>query len=259
MCRLPYNLVYYFKQYKLFGENIVMKKSASLIIVLSFFMILTSTLNAQEIIQVLEDRDTMIKTSEIGNTDLQNDNLSKKDVEKKHYSYLLLSPGYYNIFEDGKHAHGGAGYLTYGFQSIKNPLAMEIDFGVRISNREYDEIDHHFNDHFTNIDLRYKALLSFQIKLNESWTIIPKIGVGVFTTLAGLSSDVTGTKINENINLGYEIGVGVLATVGVRAIYKKFIFGVSGEIDFGLAPFDAVGAFIYSTSFRLLAEVGVKF
>ena len=25
MCRLPYNLVYYFKLYKLFGENIVMK------------------------------------------------------------------------------------------------------------------------------------------------------------------------------------------------------------------------------------------
>ena len=41
MCRLPYNLVYYFKQYKLFGENIVMKKSALLIIVLLFLMILT--------------------------------------------------------------------------------------------------------------------------------------------------------------------------------------------------------------------------
>ena len=259
MCRLPYNLVYYFKQYKLFGENIVMKKSALLIIVLSFFLISISSLKAQEIIHVLEDRDTMMKTSEIGNTDLQNDNLSKKDVEKKQYSYLLLSPGYYNIFEDGKHAHGGAGYLTYGFQSIKNPLAMEIDFGVRIASREYDEIDHHFNDHFTNIDLRYKVLASFLIKLNDSWTIIPKIGGGVYTTLAGISSDITGTEINGNINLGYELGVGILATAGVKAIYKNFIFGLSGEVDFGLVPFDDIGYLVYSTSFRVLAEIGVKF
>ena len=242
-----------------------MKHFILLIIVLSFCITSTSSLNAQEIIQVLKDRNATMKTgsknniTNTKNTITQNDNLSKNDVEKKQYSYLLLSSGYYNIFEDGKHAHGGTGYITYGFQSIKNPLAMEIDFGIRVANREYDEIDHHFNDHFTNIDLRYKALASFLIKINESWTIIPKIGGGVFTTISGLSSDVTGSKINGNINLGYGLGVGILATAGVRAVYKKFIFGVSGEIDFGLVPFDTLGVVLYSTSFRFLAEVGMRF
>ncbi len=242
-----------------------MKHFTLLIIVLSFCITSISSLNAQEIIQVLKDRNATMKTgsknniTNTKNTITQNDNLSKNDVEKKPYSYLLISPGYYNIFGDGKYAHGGTGYITYGFQSIKNPLAMEIDFGLRRASREYDEIDHHFNDYFTNIDIRYKALASLPIKLSESWTVIPKIGGGVFITLAGLSSDVTGTKINGNINLGYGLGVGILATTGVRAMYKNFIFGLSGEIDFGLVPFNALGAVLYSTSFRVLAEIGGKF
>lgn len=238
------------------------------VLILSLFLISTSNLKAQEIIQILEDREAIMGTDsredikKTGDTTPQNDNLSNKDVEKKYYeyySYLLISPGYYNIFGDGEYVHGGAGYFTYGFQSINNPLAMEIDFGFRIGEGSYNALDHHFNDTFTSVDLRYKLLLQFPKKLNESWTIIPKVGVGIYANLTNITSEVSGTQINANIATGFETGVGTLATVGVRAMYKKFIFGLSTEIDYMFVLFDEFKVLVGGSSFRLLAEVGMRF
>ncbi len=125
--------------------------------------------------------------------------------------------------------HGFAVSAIGGWQARKY-FAMEVGIG-------YVQAD------FMSIDAKYTLLFQPYFEMNKSWSIMPKIGLGV--SLIGMFSEVIKTNFPAQGGLGFD----AYGTIGAKAIYKNIIFGVSYEYNF-------IGSI---NDFMLSAEAGIKF
>jgi len=152
------------------------------------------------------------------------------------YLYLLGSIGYSADMFSALGYGGIAANITGGWQANKY-FALEIGIG-------YSQAYYH------TMDLKVFALYQPNIKLTNSITIMPKVGLGfAYMPRFGLTEDYG----NYYYYLGYDFMTrhefGILGTLGVRVNFGRFIAGVSYENNF-------LNVF---SEYKFLAEFGVKF
>ncbi len=164
--------------------------------------------------------------------------LSKTEKEKVRFFYLLGGAGYacYNpILSYGcvdrrykDYVDGFAVSLLGGWQ-VNKYFAMEA--GV-----DYIQVE------YISLNFKYTILAQPYIEIDKSWSIMPKVGVG-FLILGVLSQVVESEYATQ------PVGFDVYGVIGLRANYKKFMFGLSYEHNL----------FGQTNTFMALTEVGVKF
>ena len=93
------------------------------------------------------------------------------------------------------------------------------------------------------IDLKYALLFQPIIKINNSWSILPKVGIG-----AGFSSYLTDYGYYSSTT--DEFNLGLYGTAGFKIAYGKILFGVS---------YEHTAISFLGNEFRVLAEAGIKF
>lgn len=181
------------------------------------------------------------------------DKVYKGKGERINFFYLLGSAGYnvendkyglytYNgsvgysvIMPSNSNYHGFAINVVGGWQARKY-FAMELAFGYSESISR-------------SIGFKYSLLIQPYIKLDKSWSIMPKIGLGIsgdgVVGIADKDHSLSGSTISNLDNFK----VGFFGVFGLRANYNKFIFGLSYENTlFGMV-----------NEFRILTEAGIKF
>ena len=244
-----------------------------LLLCLLIFIFLTNNSFAQEIEQILEDR---LNNGTLDDNDTIITNLKKnqkliKDtfIENNIYTYLLLSTGFNSSsitdsITSGSNVTtdfiGALVHLTAGIQ-IQH-LAIESALGYKGGSHDVLNLGLH-KVSLDSFDIKSTILYQHQIMLNKSWTIVPKIGAGIYTSFT--TTDVI-TYLGKELSY---TGYGFLTTIGIKAIYKNLIFGISGDIRYGWLAFNPIAQGYYTASlpsfsldefsFQLLAEVGVKF
>ncbi len=101
-----------------------------------------------------------------------------------------------------------------------------------------------YSDTWTaKIDLKYALLFQPIIKINNSWSILPKVGIG-----AGFSSDLTDYGYYSSTT--DEFNLGLYGTAGFKIAYGNILFGVS---------YEHTAISFLGNEFRVLAEAGIKF
>ena len=101
-----------------------------------------------------------------------------------------------------------------------------------------------YSDTWTaKIDLKYALLFQPIIKINNSWSILPKVGIG-----AGFSSDLTDYGYYSSTT--DEFNLGLYGTAGFKIAYGYIHFGVS---------YEHTAISFLGNEFRVLAEAGIKF
>ena len=165
--------------------------------------------------------------------------LSKTEKEKVRFFYLLGGAGYacYNpILSYGcvdrrykDYVDGFAVSLLGGWQ-VNKYFAMEA--GV-----DYIQVE------YISLNFKYTILAQPYIEIDKSWSIMPKVGVGF--ALIGMFTEVVHTDSPAQGGFGFDF----YGVVGLRANYKKLIFGVSYEHN-------VIGS---TNNFMVTAEAGVKF
>ena len=161
----------------------------------------------------------------------------KKIVAEKNdisFLYLLGSVGYNNehsVNISNQIFHGALGSIVGGWQA-KKYFAMEFSLGY--SHALYGRMG-----------LKYSLLFQPYLKVNKSWVIQPKLGVGIGGYFGMI---VVGDYVDP-----MPYGVDAFVVLGLRAHYKRFIFGVSYE--------RGISSSFFSTAINdsVSAEAGIRF
>ena len=237
-----------------------MKFSRLYVLVLIFFISFSTSIFADEIEENKIDKVTVSEQENIENvaTDIDyNDErvmlekkkkaleneiaiLSRKDP-RVNFFYLIGGVGYtcsnsFSNYEDecldlisGDYRNGFTVSAIGGWQARKY-FAMEL--GIDYT-----------NTYFQSMGVRYALLFQPYLKIDRSWSIMPKVGLGFSLIRMFADGEMSDTPMQGGF--AYDLH-GVL---GLRANYKKLIFGVSYKHNF-VSP---------AESYSILAEAGVKF
>lgn len=153
-----------------------------------------------------------------------------KDIiadQRTSYYYTLGSLGY-----------SGDSFSVSGYSLSTSGFAIAIIGGWQQSRFFAMELGVGYSQTWTSkADLKYALLFQPIIKLNNSWSILPKVGIG-----AHFSSNF--------ISYYDQFNLGLYGTAGVKMSYGKIMFGLSYEHT--AISFDG-------NEFRILAEGGIKF
>ncbi len=160
------------------------------------------------------------------------------EKQKVSFFYLMGGGGYtcYNSILDYNclnmknrdYVDGFAINLLGGWQ-VNKYFAMEA--GIDYIQAEY-----------RSLNFKYTVLAQPYIEINKSWSIMPKIGVGFL--ILGVLSQVIEQEYSTQ-----PVGFDVYGVIGLRANYKKFMFGLSYEQNL----------YGQTNTFMVVTEVGVKF
>ena len=187
------------------------------------------------------------------NTDVMS--TSENDYKEKriNFFYLLGTAGYqgetdkYGLYTykssrsrsvieiPNTNHHGFAINVVGGWQARKY-FAMELAFGYSESISR-------------SVGIKYALLFQPYLKLDNSWSIMPKIGLGISGDgVVGIANKDYSLEDSTISELG-NFKVVLYGVIGLMANYNKFIFGLSYENSlFGM-----------TSEFRVLAHAGIKF
>ena len=202
------------------------------VFVLIFFVSLNTVVLADE-----------SKTDVDSRTSLQEDDVELSSIRDARVNFFYLL--------------GGAGYARYdrtmgALDANRNPVKSDYVNGFAVSILggwqafKYFAMEagiDYMQVHFMSLHVKYTLLFQPYIIVNRSWSIMPKVGLGV--SLVTMFSEVVQTDSPAQGGLAFDI----YGVVGLRANYKRFIFGVSYEHNFMSGTDD----------FMIAAEAGVKF
>ena len=168
----------------------------------------------------------------------KHDKLANKK-QKTSFFYLLGSAGYQLELADlnfntDMYGRGKSGFnlgIVSGWQ-VRKYFAMELGaaYGQGLYHR---------------ISLNYALLFQAYIKLNNSWAIMPKFGIGISVDRM-LDTDI-------EYRVGQNIGGTVYPILGISANYKKSIFGITYEWG------ESFGGVTQITDHKIKATAGIKF
>jgi len=171
------------------------------------------------------------------------DILPQATLKQSRYFYLLGSIGYNSDFDAGGlgYSSGGHGSSGFAINAIggwqgNNFFAVEVGLGY---NQAF----------FYAIDLKALALFQPNMKINNTITIIPRIGFGLsYIHRIGITPDYHQSYYYQE-GTYYRSWAGILGTLGVRVNFGRFIAGVSYENNF-------LGGFL---EYTILSEFGIRF
>jgi len=157
--------------------------------------------------------------------------------------------GQQQVIQDDFSLDGFAFQLTGGWQVMKY-FAMELAVAYRQSS--YDFFGISLLD-MMNVDTKYTLLFQPYLKIDNSWSIMPKIGAGVSLIGSVVSNGALASTVASQSGFGF----GGFGTIGLRAVYKKFIFGISYELG-GSAIYYPTETITF-LEHRVMFEAGIKF
>ena len=173
--------------------------------------------------------------------------------EKTSFFYLLGTGGYssendkygiytYNgsnsrsvIVTSNSNHHGFLVNVTGGWQ-VRKYFAMELGLSYSQSISR-------------SIGVKYALLFQPYLEVSKSWSIMPKLGIGLSGDGVIAMADKDYSLSDSTISSIGNFKVALYGVFGLSVNYKKFIFGLSYENTL----------FSMISEFRILGSVGIKF